>query len=115
MSYYPQYPYPAAAVQPSYPAYSYPAQPSVRQGGRTVGSPDEITVQEVPTDGTPAYFSLSDGSAIVAKRWLTDGSIETVKYVREGETKPAKPVQLGDISAKLDSALSKLDELMAYE
>lgn len=47
-----------------------PTRPSIP--GRVVTSPDEITVQEVPTDGSIGYFPAFDGSCVYGKRWTTD-------------------------------------------
>lgn len=52
--------------------------------GRMVKSPEEITPQEVPTDGSLAFFPASDGSCIYGKRWMPDGSISTTRYVQDG-------------------------------
>lgn len=42
--------------------------------GRVVNSLDDITVQEVPTDGTMALFPSADGKCIYSKRWTPDGN-----------------------------------------
>lgn len=46
--------------------------------GRIVNSLDDITVQEVPTDGTVALFPSADGSCVYSKRWTPDGNILTM-------------------------------------
>lgn len=104
---YPQYggyqsPYQQTGQQPvfSYPGYQ-PAQtwlpqqapmqqPQQQQStgavaltGRTVRSAQEATPQEVPMDGTLALFPLSDGTAIIGKRWTPEGTISEVRYVPE--------------------------------
>lgn len=58
--------------------------------GRLVFSPDQITPQEIPTDGTPAIFPLDDGSAIYVKTFQPDGTFGEYKYVLE---KPKDPKQ----------------------
>lgn len=45
--------------------------------GRAVNPLDDITVQEVPTDGTVASFPSADGKCIYGKRWTPDGNILT--------------------------------------
>lgn len=45
--------------------------------GRVVNSLDDITVQEVPNDGTVASFPSADGSCVYSKRWTPDGNIST--------------------------------------
>lgn len=80
----------APGYQPQYvPSYQPPAQvqtstrPVSPITGRVVSSPDEITVQEVPTDGSIAWFPAQDGSCVYGKRWTPDGSITTLRYVPE--------------------------------
>lgn len=52
--------------------------------GRLIFSPDQITPQEIPSDGTPAIFPLDDGSAIYVKSVKPDGSgFAEYKYVLE--------------------------------
>lgn len=47
--------------------------------GRVVNSLDDITVQEVPTDGTVALFPSADGPCIYSKRWTPAGDLAGVK------------------------------------
>lgn len=49
------------------PAPSFHPQPGI--SGRVVTGPGEIQVQEVPTDGTVAWFPAADGSCVWGKRW----------------------------------------------
>lgn len=96
---------PAYPMQPYQPSFYQPKQGT----GRVVNSADEITVQEVPTDGTVAYFPLADGSGVIAKKWTADGSIATSQYVlAEGKDTP-NPAE--DITKKLDEILGFLKEI----
>lgn len=90
-------------VQPQFQAY----QPRQIQG-RTVTSPDEITVQEVPSDGSLALFPSADGSCIYGKRWESNGSISTCVYVQQQVETKERPDRIQDISDKLDQALAYL-------
>lgn len=51
--------------------------------GRVVNSLDDVTVQEVPTDGTVALFPSADGKCIYSKRWTPDDNIATMRFVPE--------------------------------
>lgn len=88
-----QYQFPWNGVTPA-PSWQPPQQQVMAQNrtnqviGRVVGSLDEITVQEVPTDGSVALFPASDGSCVYGKRWMPDGSISTTRYVLDGTEKP---------------------------
>ena len=88
-------------------------QPYVQQQthSRPVKSPDEIMVQEVPTDGSIALFPLADGSAVIGKRWMPDGSISTTRFVPESGTadQPTDPFQA--INDRIDSIFDALDDI----
>lgn len=91
----------------------YQAPQPVRQqpSFRTVSSADEITVQEVPTDGSIALFPLADGSAVIGKRWMPDGSISTIRFVPESGTadQPTDPFQA--INDRIDNLFDALDDI----
>lgn len=69
-----------------------PARMVPQISGRVVNSLDDITVQEVPTDGTAASFPSTDGKCIYSKRWTPDGNISTMRFVPEvQEAQPQQP------------------------
>ncbi len=47
---------------------------------RVVFSPEQIAPQEIPTNGTPALFPMSDGSCIIAKSLLPNGMFDERVY-----------------------------------
>lgn len=111
---YPQYPYqqqqayqpmPQAIVQNQSRAFS----PIT---GRVVSSLDEITVQEVPTDGTVAWFPSADGSCVYGKRWTPDGNITTMRYVPEAtEAAPSQPDPFQVINARIDELVDLVEDI----
>ena len=102
-----QYP---PSFQPS-PMWSSTRPPSSPFSGRVVASPDEIQVQEVPTDGTMALFLLSDGSGVIGKRWAPDGSIQTTRFV--AEQAPAQPQEdpMSRLEGKVDGLIQSVAAL----
>ena len=57
-------------------------------------------------DGSFSWFPMADGSAVIGKRWNSDGTIQTVRYAPEA-TEPQQPVDVvpayvSDISSRLD-------------
>ena len=104
------YPYqqPQPMGYPTFPQYQ-PVQPPRPAGiaGRTVGSTSEITVQDVPTDGSMAWFPMADGSAVIGKRWTPDGSIATVRYVAEAHDNTS-PDPITSLDSKVSEVLSIL-------
>ena len=93
--------------QPS-PMWSPTRPPSSPFSGRVVASPDEIQVQEVPTDGTMALLLLSDGSAVIGKRWTPDGNILTMRYVAEATDQQPAADPVAQLDSKVTEALSIL-------
>lgn len=95
------------------PAPSFHPQPGI--SGRVVTSPGEIQVQEVPTDGTVAWFPAADGSCVWGKRWTPDGGISTVRYVAEAQEAAPQADPVAQIGAKLDRALSMLGHILGED
>lgn len=95
------------------PAPSFRPQPGI--SGRVVTSPGEIQVQEVPTDGTVAWFPAADGSCVWGKRWTPDGSISTVRYVAEVQEAAPQADPVAQIDTKLDRALSMLGHILGED
>lgn len=54
--------------------------------GRVVQSVEMITANDVPMDGSAAFFPMQDMSAILAKSWNADGTIKTVVFKPINET-----------------------------
>lgn len=80
--------------------------------GRVVNSLDEITVQEVPTDGTVAWFPSADGSCVYGKRWTPDGNITTMRYVPEAtEAAPSQPDPFQLINARIDELVDLVEDI----
>ena len=95
------------------PAPSFRPQPGI--SGRVVTSPGEIQVQEVPTDGTVAWFPAADGSCVWGKRWTPDGNILTMRYVAEAQEAAPQADPVAQIDAKLDRALSMLGHILGED
>ena len=78
----------------------YQLQPEIQQGicGKIVQSVDSIMANDVPMNGSVAFFPKSDLSEIYAKQWGADGTISTMVF---------KPVQ-NDNPNKLSQDTEKL-------
>ena len=87
----------SAALQ-QYQQPSYMQQAAQRINGRVVQSADMITANDVPMDGSVAFFPTQDLSEIYAKSWDANGTIVTRLF---------KPV-LADNTNKLSSETEKL-------
>ena len=81
--------------------FQQPQQPEqMQQGifGKVVQSQDSIVANDVPMNGSVAFFPKSDLSEIYAKQWSADGTISTMVF---------KPVQ-NDNPNKLSQDTEKL-------
>ena len=103
---FPQYAQPYGTVQYQQPSMPPQTQPQMPRGiaGRMVGAPSEIVPNEVPMDGSVAFFPTSDGSAIFAKAWNPNGTISTVRYAPVGDDQPEQAAgpTLADVLSRLD-------------
>ena len=111
-------------VQQPYQPYQQPYQKMPTRimpqiSGRVVNSLDDITVQEVPTDGTVALFPSADGKCIYSKRWTPDGNILTMRFVLEvSEAQPKQPSQLDIIDnriSELFDAVERIEDRLQYD
>lgn len=48
--------------------------------GKIVDSVDIVKATDIPMDGNPYYFPKADGSEVYMKRWLPNGTTETIAY-----------------------------------
>ena len=101
------------------PSQQMPTRIASQIAGRVVNSVDDITVQEVPTDGTVALFPSADGSCIYSKRWTPDGNILTMRFVPEAqEAQPKQPSRLDVIDnriSELFDAVERIEERLPYD
>ena len=57
--------------------------------GKSVDSIDVVKAMDIPLDGSVSYFPLTDGSAIISKQLMQDGTSKVIIYkpVDENEIK----------------------------
>lgn len=111
------------AVQ-QYQQPSYMQQAAQRINGRVVQSADMITANDVPMDGSVAFFPTQDLSEIYAKSWDANGKIVTRLFKPVSDSYPSNTSQeteklkigLSDEATEIfnkhfDSLFSKMEEL----
>nr|DAF31541.1 MAG TPA: hypothetical protein [Caudoviricetes sp.] len=103
-------------------------QPQVKPlTGKVVQTLEAITANDVPMDGTAAFFPKQDLSEIYVKGWNAEGQIETIVYKPVRDTKPTQEVNntfdaekfkidlsesvTEGITARLDNLYSKIEEI----
>ena len=77
--------------------------------GRIINSEAEILPQEIPMDGTVSLFPMADFSCIFAKKWLSNGTIETQKYVLAIDVSPKPESNQPDVYNMIDERFGKLE------
>ena len=99
-SYVPQYQSYQQAYNPMQNIQRFQQPDQMQQGifGKVVQSQDSIVANDVPMNGSVAFFPKSDLSEIYAKQWSADGTISTMVF---------KPVQ-NDNPNKLSQETEKL-------
>ena len=84
---------PAQRYQPPMEQQYIQSQPIYKQPiglqGKTVDSIDVVKATDIPLDGSVSYFPLTDGSAIISKQLMQDGTSKVIIYkpVDENEIK----------------------------
>lgn len=82
--------------------------------GKLVDSVDVVKAIDIPLDGSVSYFPLTNGSAIVTKQLLTDGTSKTTIYkpVEEKDTPKIEYVTKEDLKKSIKEIdLSEIDDL----
>nr|DAP38898.1 MAG TPA: hypothetical protein [Bacteriophage sp.] len=116
---------------PQQPVQQVPQQQNLQIqagiNGRMVAAVEQIAANDVPMDGSVAFFPKQDLTEIYAKQWGADGSIKTVVYKPYTEPKNSQgmnntenienlKIDLSDESTavfmqKFDEIFNKFDEL----
>ena len=108
------------SIQPAYtpnqPVTQYirdRSQPQSFIYGRVVQDINQVYPNEVPNDGSPAFFPLSDKTAVYVKMWGNDGRIITLKYAidngEENETNQSIPT-----NQEIMNKLNEIDQKLRY-
>ena len=94
---YPNYYQPNPIQYQQNPQMNQPQPVRIPIAGRMVGNVSEIVPNEVPMDGSVSFFPQSDYSCIYAKKWNTDGTIQTVKFVPAVDSEKSQQTSMEDI------------------
>lgn len=82
--------------------------------GKSVESIDVVKAMDIPLDGSISYFPLTDGSAIVSKQLLSDGTSKLIVYKPvEDDNKEIKFATIEDLNNAIDNIdISELQDLI---
>ena len=65
-------------AQPRPPIGGFGQLPQI--AGKFIQKPEEITVRDLPRDGSVAFFPMSDYSKIIARAWDQNGNVQEEVY-----------------------------------
>lgn len=82
-------------------------QQAIGLNGRIVQMVENINANEVPMDGSMAFFPKQDLSEIYVKGWNADGTIKTIVYKPQIDNKSAQAVNTSLDTEKLKFDLSE--------
>lgn len=101
--------------QPMYaasPLRAQPMQPSFPTiPGRLIRDAAEIKPNEIPMDGSVSLFPNADYSLILAKAWNQDGTIDTVRFVREVPPQPKNERSMDEVLSAIAALGERFDRL----
>lgn len=101
--------------QQEIPVQQYqPVQQQIGINGKVIQTVENITANDVPMDGSVAFFPKNDLSEIYAKKWNSDGTICTVLFKPILDNKSTKTVENSEINSteKLTkTVMERFDEL----
>lgn len=84
-------PYYPTAINPIPQSQQSPSYTRPMLIGKVVNKIEEVTPNDIPMDGSFGMFPLQDRSMIFLKRWNSDGTITTEKFVKEQTDIPKEP------------------------
>ena len=91
-----------------------PVQQQIGINGKVIQTVENITANDVPMDGSVAFFPKNDLSEIYAKKWNSDGTICTVLFKPVLNNKSTETVENSEINSteKLTkTVMERFDEL----
>lgn len=85
-------------------------QPTNRLNGKPVESVDVVRAMDIPMDGSINYFPIADGSAIVTKQFMSDGTTRTLVYETTEKPKEVVKYMTKDDLEELQETVDKLKD-----
>ena len=83
--------------------------------GKIVNNFDEVTANDVPMNGSVAYFPKSDLSEIECRQWNANGTISRTVYkpILDDSNNNTNNVSSDDFSLKFDTLNERLDAIQS--
>lgn len=80
--------------------------------GKQVDSIDTVKSMDIPLDGSISYFPLANGSAIITKQLMQDGTSKITIYEPKAQKEDVKFATIEDIDKRFEKIdFSEIDDL----
>lgn len=107
-NYYSQFNTPYNPPTPNYAPSYQTTPPLAPQIAKMVPDFNNITVGDVPTNGTPGFFIKSDFSEIQSRQWTDDGRINVLTYKPAEVEEAPKADPFKEIISRLEAIEEKV-------
>ena len=101
--------------QQEIPVQQYqPVQQQIGINGKVIQTVENITANDVPMDGSVAFFPKNDLSEIYAKKWNSDGTICTVlfkPFLNNKSTETVENPEINSTEKLTKTVMERFDEL----
>lgn len=99
-------------MEMSIPQQTIPQMAINRLNGKQVDSIEVVKATDISLDGSVNYFPLIDGSAIITKQLMKDGTSKITIYEPKTQKEQIKYATIEDIDKKLENLdFSEIDDL----
>ena len=99
-------------MEMSIPQQTMPQMAINRLNGKQVDSIEVVKATDISLDGSVNYFPLIDGSAIITKQLMKDGTSKITIYEPKVEKENIKYATIDDIDKKIEKLdFSEIDDL----
>lgn len=107
-------PYYPTAINPIPQSQQSPSYTRPMLIGKVVNKIEEVTPNDIPMDGSFGMFPLQDRSMIFLKRWNSDGTITTEKFIKDVVDVPKEPINdpMADEMLMLRQQLDRIEKAL---
>ena len=110
MAYQPQYQPPQFGNYPQYQQQNTQPIMPIGINGKIVNDFNEITIKDIPTDCSPAFFVKSDYSEIQSRRWSDTGNVITAIYKTTDTSENVQNRPFEQLNARLDELVALINK-----
>ena len=110
MAYQPQYQQPQFGNYPQYQQQNTQPIMPIGINGKIVNDFNVITIKDIPTDCSPAFFIKSDYSEIQSRRWSDTGNVITAIYKTTDTSENVQNRPFEQLNERLDEIVALINK-----